>query len=76
METYLFHVRRHNHRIPDPEGSELPDDQTAVEYARAAAKELARESLKKDEQTGTGSIEVVTTDGRYVASVVVCSTVR
>lgn len=76
METYFFHVRRQVHRIPDLEGSELPDDEAAVSYARAAARELARDSLMRSEETGVGAIDVVTASGRQVASVFINSTIH
>ena len=44
---YFFHIRDLDGRISDEEGSELPDMAAARDEARATARDLAMEDLKR-----------------------------
>jgi hypothetical protein len=46
MAMYYFHTRRGDTVYHDPEGSDLPDINTAKEEALASARELLAEAIK------------------------------
>lgn len=62
---FHFHIRDLEGRISDEEGSELPDIAAARDEARATARDLAMEDLRRGHGVVDRRIEI-TTGGRVI----------
>lgn len=66
MPRYYFHYRIGGVLEEDPEGSELPDENSAMEEARAAARELLARKVLADEVVDGDVFEITTSEGKVV----------
>jgi len=66
MPRYYFHYRVGGVLEHDPEGSELPDEESAIEEAAAAARELLATKVLAGELVDGDVFEITTDDGRVI----------
>ncbi|MER9845705.1 hypothetical protein NKJ59_31850 [Mesorhizobium australicum] len=70
MPRFFLHLVLAGRRRPDPEGSELPDNESAVREAIWAAKDLMAEELRAGKPLiRDAAYEVALDDGTVVATV-------
>ncbi|MET0409581.1 MAG: hypothetical protein ABW006_14565 [Hyphomicrobium sp.] len=66
MPRYFFNYRINGVLEKDPEGSELPSDEAALEEAHSAARELLAAKVRAGELVDGDEFEVSTGDGIVV----------
>jgi hypothetical protein len=69
MPRYYFHLRSCDSSYDDPEGTECQDDDAALEEARAAARELSADRLKRGLATADANFEVRDSGGAVIGTV-------
>lgn len=68
MPLYYFNYRIKGELEKDPDGSELPSDDDAIEEAREAARELLSTKVRMGELVDGDQFEITTGDGTLVAT--------
>lgn len=76
MPRYYFHYRIGGVLEEDPDGSELPDENSAMEEARAGARELLARKVLADEVVDGDVFEITTSDGKVVRTLPLRSVLR
>jgi DNA-directed RNA polymerase subunit E'/Rpb7 len=66
MPRYYFNYRIDGVLEQDPVGSDLPDDESAVEEAKSAARELLASKVLKGEIVDGDVFEITTSNGKVV----------
>ncbi|MGF9567775.1 hypothetical protein AAIH70_30260 [Neorhizobium sp. BT27B] len=66
MTRYYFNYRIGGLLEQDPDGSELPDDESALEEAKSAARELLAAKVLKGDIVDGDVFEITTSDGTIV----------
>ena len=66
MPRYYFNYRIGGLLEKDSDGSELPDEQSAVNEAEAAARELLATKVLKGELVDGDEFEITTSEGKVV----------
>lgn len=70
MPRFFLHLVLAGQRRPDPEGSELPDQESAVREAVFAAKDMMAEALSAGKPLiRDASFEIALEDGSVLATV-------
>ena len=69
MPSFFFHVREGGRLIEDPDGSDLPDLETARAGALAAARVAIAEQIRMGKSVGDRSFEITDEAGRVLATV-------
>jgi hypothetical protein len=76
MPKYYFHIRKGKEFEVDPEGTDFPTVELAVNDARLAAKEMIAELLMADEVLDSQQFEISDNRGKVVATVPFRSVLR
>lgn len=66
MSRYYFNYRVGGILEQDPDGSELPDDESALEEAKSAARELLAAKVLKGDIVDGDVFEITTSSGEDV----------
>lgn len=66
MPRYFFNYRINGVLEKDPEGSDLPSDEVALEEAQTAARELLADKVRGGDLVDGDEFEVTTGDGTLV----------
>jgi hypothetical protein len=66
MPRFFFNLREGDVLISDPEGSILPDIETARDVARQTAREMLVSRLEDHKEVNGGIIEIADPEGRIV----------
>jgi hypothetical protein len=69
MPKYHFQQRADHSVVEDEEGSDLPDIETARQYALRAARELLAESIRWNGKPPPDCIAIIDSEGRQVMAV-------
>ena len=71
MARYFFHIVDQGHVIPDEEGSDHPDLEAAKNEARASARDLAAQAIRRGETPNAICVEIHDHAGRVLAALAV-----
>ncbi|WP_156667152.1 DUF6894 family protein [Rhizobium bangladeshense] len=69
MPIYYFHIRHADRVVHDPEGSELPDLQTALHEANESLRELVAHALVSKHSSVPLGIQVFDENGNLAVEV-------
>jgi hypothetical protein len=69
MPRFYFHVQQLGEMADDPEGTELPDLETAKTYALEAAREILADAIKWNSEFAADAIVIVDEHHRSVGCV-------
>jgi hypothetical protein len=69
MARFYFHIRRHGHIEPDPEGCDLPDLAAAQNEALESAREILSSVIRKPDPDLFDCFVIADEDGRELATV-------
>ncbi len=69
MPRYYFHIRSTDYRYDDPEGSELMNDEAAINEALVSARELSADRIRQGLSTNETAFEVQDSEGAVVGTV-------